>query len=276
MRHAVLGRRHVFRRQIGRTSRWTCLTLDVPPHVQAGRASHCTTVQSDDLNDELLKSQLRYLESDELELKYREYVQSTDGRRQTYSWAEFKLLADAAAGPVDPRVTPMYATLTLSFVAQGTQFPVLPLLARSFELSPADLGLVTAATAAARLVTNAPAANLAERLGRKPLLIAGPLMSTWPTSPRRATAPRRRHPSCRVLCLAMPSALLSAATSRARTECRRPLSSVQALSWLHPRRALLSFQRRCTLAPALPPPLAPMAAKPLPASPLTVVACGGS
>ena len=177
MRHAVLGRRHVFRRQIGRTSRWTCLTLDVPPHVQAGRASHCTTVQSDDLNDELLKSQLRYLESDELELKYREYVQSTDGRRQTYSWAEFKLLADAAAGPVDPRVTPMYATLTLSFVAQGTQFPVLPLLARSFELSPADLGLVTAATAAARLVTNAPAANLAERLGRKPLLIAGPLMA---------------------------------------------------------------------------------------------------
>ena len=94
-----------------------------------------------------------------------------DGR---VSWDEFKLAATPA---VDARVRPIYATLILTFVAQGIQFPVLPQLARSLSLSTADLGLVSASTSLARMVCNVPAALLAERLGRRPLLIAGPAVS---------------------------------------------------------------------------------------------------
>jgi len=99
-----------------------------------------------------------------------------DGRG-SISWEELKVAVDEAATPVDGRVRPIYATLTLLFTSQGTQFPVLPQLARSLELSAADVGLLTACTALARLVCNVPAAIFAERVGRRPLLIAGPAVS---------------------------------------------------------------------------------------------------
>ena len=63
-----------------------------------------------------------------------------DGRG-SISWEELKVAVDEAATPVDGRVRPIYATLTLLFTSQGTQFPVLPQLARSLELSAADVGL---------------------------------------------------------------------------------------------------------------------------------------
>ena len=97
-----------------------------------------------------------------------------DGR---VSWDEFKAAADEAATPVDTRVRPIYATLILTFVAQGIQFPVLPQLARSLSLSTTDLGVISATTAFSRMVCNVPAAMLAERIGRRPLLIAGPAVS---------------------------------------------------------------------------------------------------
>jgi len=99
---------------------------------------------------------------------------NNDGR---VSWEEFKSAADVAATPVDARVRPIYATLILTFVSQGIQFPVLPQLARSIELSTADLGYVSAATSLSRMVCNVPAAMAAERVGRRPLLIAGPAVS---------------------------------------------------------------------------------------------------
>lgn len=92
-------------------------------------------------------------------------------------WEELKAVVDLAAGPVDRRVRPIYGSLTLSFVAQGVQFPVLPQLARSLDLTTADVGLLSSATALARIASNFPAAALAERYGRRPLLIAGPAMS---------------------------------------------------------------------------------------------------
>lgn len=99
------------------------------------------------------------------------------GRNGRIGWTEFKAAAEAAATPVDARVRPIYATLTLTFIAQGIQFPVLPQLARSLELSTADLGVITASTSLARLLCNVPAAMLAERAGRRPLLIAGPAIA---------------------------------------------------------------------------------------------------
>ena len=97
--------------------------------------------------------------------------------RGAISWEELKAAVDVAATPVDSRVRPIYATLTLLFTSQGTQFPVLPQLARSLDLSAADVGLLTASTALARLVCNVPAAVFADRVGRRPLLIAGPAVS---------------------------------------------------------------------------------------------------
>ena len=115
-------------------------------------------------------AELKYLEENALRQRYAAI-------KPAMPWAEFKAMVDEAATPVDPRVRSIYATLTLSFVAQGVQFPVLPQLARSLDLSTTDLGMVSSATAFARLLTNAPAMSMAERIGRRPLLIAGPAMA---------------------------------------------------------------------------------------------------
>ena len=117
--------------------------------------------------DDATLAELKYLEEPELR-------QHHESMPKPPPWADYKAAVDAAATPVDARVRPIYATLTLSFVSQGIQFPVLPQLARSLELSVADLGLVTATTAAARLLSNAPATAAAERIGRRPLLMIGP------------------------------------------------------------------------------------------------------
>lgn len=122
------------------------------------------------IDAELLASELRYLDGDDLRRRH-------ESLSNAPPWDEFKAAVDEAAVPVDSRVRPIYATLTLSFIAQGIQFPVLPQLARSLEMTTSDLGLVTATTALARLIANAPAAALAERIGRRPLLIAGPAIA---------------------------------------------------------------------------------------------------
>jgi len=103
----------------------------------------------------------------------------TDG---LVSFGSLKVAVDAAARRVDKRVFPIFATLTLSFTSQGTQFPVLPQLARSLELTPADLGLITSCAATGRLLWNVPAAELAERAGRRALLITGPAISALGTA----------------------------------------------------------------------------------------------
>ena len=51
---------------------------------------------------------------------------------------------------------------------------MLPVLARTAGLSASELGLVTGASAFARILSNVPAAMLAERVGRRPLLVVGP------------------------------------------------------------------------------------------------------
>ena len=99
-----------------------------------------------------------------------------DGSKLAY--VDLKVAVDAASIKVDKRVVPISATLTLTFIAQATQFPVLPQLARSLELTAADLGFVSSSSALARLLCNVPASVIAERIGRRPLLVAGPLISS--------------------------------------------------------------------------------------------------
>lgn len=60
---------------------------------------------------------------------------------------------------------------------QGVISPVLPLFARSFGASAASVGLTLSAFALARLVLNVPLGMASDRYGRRPLLVAGPLVT---------------------------------------------------------------------------------------------------
>jgi MFS family permease len=92
-------------------------------------------------------------------------------------WERLRDRVADAGRPVDGRVYPISGSLLLNFMGQGVMMPVLPLLARDAGLEAQGLGLVAGASALGRLLTNVPAASLANRLGRRPLLVAGPLLS---------------------------------------------------------------------------------------------------
>ena len=79
--------------------------------------------------DEVLLAELRFLECGDVKMRYEKFAAETEG--EPVPWKDFKAAVDEAARPVDPRVRPIYASLTFGFVSQGIQFPVLPQLARS-------------------------------------------------------------------------------------------------------------------------------------------------
>lgn len=90
------------------------------------------------------------------------------------SWESFHAAVDKAAQPVDKRIWPISFSLSLHFLSLGTMAPCMPLLARDLGLSHSQLGMVTSASALARIALNIPFATLAEQVGRRPFLIAGP------------------------------------------------------------------------------------------------------
>jgi MFS family permease len=75
------------------------------------------------------------------------------------------------------KVLAMMASTSLMMSGHGVMTPVLPLLADSLGATAAQLGLSLSAFAAARLVLNVPLGILADRYGRRLLLVAGPLVN---------------------------------------------------------------------------------------------------
>lgn len=66
--------------------------------------------------------------------------------------------------------------LFVKMLGVGMLTPVLPLYAQTFEVSTAMVGLIITVLGAARLIVSLPAGAIADRLGRRPLLILGPAL----------------------------------------------------------------------------------------------------
>ncbi len=86
-------------------------------------------------------------------------------------------------------VLALMASTALMMSGHGIITPVLPLIAESLGATAAQLGMSLSAFAAARLVLNVPLGIVADRYGRRVLLVAGPLVnaagmagSGWATS----------------------------------------------------------------------------------------------
>ncbi len=76
----------------------------------------------------------------------------------------------------EPVLVVIMGTVAGHLMIMGMLLPVLPLYAKTFEVSDAVLGLVITAFGIGRLLIDIPAGLLADRLGRKVLLFGGPLL----------------------------------------------------------------------------------------------------
>jgi MFS family permease len=70
------------------------------------------------------------------------------------------------------------STTFLVMAGQGVVSPVLPLYAKEYGVSAAMVGLTLTVFALARLIFNIPAGMIADRFGRRVLLIGGPLLTS--------------------------------------------------------------------------------------------------
>jgi MFS transporter, DHA1 family, multidrug resistance protein len=79
------------------------------------------------------------------------------------------------------RENPMLLTLSIIMLTNmlgfGMIVPVIPLYGRTFDVSTTMIGLLVTSFGVARLISNFPAGRLADRIGRRKLLVTGPLIS---------------------------------------------------------------------------------------------------
>ncbi|MCH1434095.1 MAG: MFS transporter, partial [Acidimicrobiales bacterium] len=66
----------------------------------------------------------------------------------------------------------------LVMAGQGVVSPVIPLYAKDFGVSAAAVGLTLTVFALARLIVNVPAGIIADRFGRRILLVGGPVITS--------------------------------------------------------------------------------------------------
>lgn len=77
----------------------------------------------------------------------------------------------------NPQVTSTCLTTGLLMAGHSCVAPVLPMFAGELGATAAQVGMTLSAFAAARLVLNVPCGVLADRRGRRPLVVAGPLVT---------------------------------------------------------------------------------------------------
>ena len=77
----------------------------------------------------------------------------------------------------NPKVTSTCLTTGLLMAGHSCVAPVLPLFAGELGATAAQVGMTLSAFAAARLVLNVPCGILADRRGRRPLVVVGPLVT---------------------------------------------------------------------------------------------------
>lgn len=71
------------------------------------------------------------------------------------------------------------AQVFFNMLGLGIVGPVMPLYAKSFGVGAAMVGMLGTAFAVARIIVNLPVGSLADRIGRKPFLVAGPLITCF-------------------------------------------------------------------------------------------------
>ncbi len=76
----------------------------------------------------------------------------------------------------EPVLVVIMGTVAGHLMIMGMLLPVLPLYAKTFQVSDAVLGLVITVFGIGRLLIDIPAGLLADRLGRKALLFGGPIL----------------------------------------------------------------------------------------------------
>lgn len=81
------------------------------------------------------------------------------------------------AARVDRRVYRIAASSFLMGTAIGVVMPVMPMFASELGINTVQYGMLVSVMGLTRLLFNVPAAMAADRLGRKPLLAGGPLLS---------------------------------------------------------------------------------------------------
>ena len=122
-------------------------------------------------------SALAAAQRDDLPVSAAEVLSALDANGDgLVSWEDFDAVIGKASEKVDSRVYTVAGSLMFNFTAQGAAMPTIPLIAREIGCSTADIGFITSASALSRLVCNMPCAWLAEKVGRRPLLIAGPVI----------------------------------------------------------------------------------------------------
>lgn len=75
-----------------------------------------------------------------------------------------------------PALLMLCVATALLMLGQGVVGPVLPLYAKSFNVSAASVGLTLTVYGLARMLLNIPVGIVSDRIGRRPVLIAGPVI----------------------------------------------------------------------------------------------------
>jgi len=79
--------------------------------------------------------------------------------------------------PIDHRIYPIALSSFLIGTSISMILPLMPVFCREIGISSGGYGVIVGAMGLSRLIANLPAGWLAEKVGRRPLLIAGPLIT---------------------------------------------------------------------------------------------------